>query len=81
MKYQNSFILKAVLIPEYKTLFDQHGFHMQGLYRIFVFIALALPKESDLHLDPPLLPVHDRCRRYKLNDWMVINTYSYPFQE
>ena len=45
-EYENNFILKQVLRPQYGTLFKHQGFLVQGLYRI-----LDLPKKMDLLLD------------------------------
>ena len=29
---------------------------MQGLHKMYLIVALELPKQSDLLLDPPVLP-------------------------
>ena len=85
MKYQSLFIPKPVLRPEYSTLFEHHGFLIQGLLRMYPFLALELTKERDILLDPLSLPDFDIWRRYKLIDYTVKstqrhNTRSYTFR-
>ena len=48
---------------------------------MYLFVALELPKESHLLLDPPALPDHDNWGSYKLKDYIINNTYLDPLQE
>ena len=50
MEYPNLFIPKPVWRPKYSTFFEDQGFFMQGLQRIYLFVALEIPKELDLLL-------------------------------
>ena len=42
---------------------------MQGLHRMYHFPALEFSKESDLLLDPPVSPEHNKWEIYKLK-WL-----------
>ena len=47
--------------PEYGMLFEHQGYLMQELHRLHLFIAIKLPRVSDLLHDPDLMP---HCNRW-----------------
>ena len=47
---------------------------------MYLCIALELPKESYLLIDPLSPPPCDNCARYNLNDYVVNNIHSEPLQ-
>ena len=51
---------------------------MQGLYEIYLSVALELLKEMDLLLDPPLPQDCDNLRRHNFNDYVISDTHSNP---
>ena len=74
LNYQNLIIPKLVLKPGYRSLFEHHDILMQGLHRMYHLVILEFP-ESELLLDPPALPDCDNWATYKLNNFLVNNTY------
>ena len=53
-------IIHPVVKPEYGMLFEHQGYLMQGLCRLYLFIAIRLPRVSDLLHDPDLM---SHCHR------------------
>ena len=54
-------IIHPMVKPEYGMLFKHQGYFMQGLCRLYLFIAIKLPRVSDLLHDPDLMP---HCHRW-----------------
>ena len=47
---------KHVFRPEYGTLFEHHGFLLQNLQRKYLFVAVDLPKMTDISITLPEFP-------------------------
>ena len=49
-------IIDPVIQPEYGMLFEHQGYLMLGLQILYLFIAIKLPRVTDLLHDHPLMP-------------------------
>ena len=49
-------IIHLVTKAEYAMLFEHQGYLLQGTWRLYLFIAIKLPRVSDLLHDPALMP-------------------------
>ena len=74
-------IYTPVVRPAYGVASNRWGFLMQILHRIYLFVALDLPKETDLLLNLPHLPNYEKWRCGKLNHYVVKNIHSDLLQE
>ena len=71
----NISIPKPILRPEYEALFEYHSYLIQGLHRIYLFVALKLLKEYNLILDPPSPWDCYSWGRHKISHYMVNKTH------
>ena len=59
-------------------LFEHQGYLMQGLQRLYLFIAIKLPRVKDLLHDPPLMPY---CNQWA-EQWDVPHSeHSTPYNQ
>ena len=53
-------IVHPVSKPEYRMFFEHQGYLLQGLKHLYHFVAIKLPRVTDLLHDPDLMSECDR---------------------
>ena len=81
MSYISTIHTKTNFEPRIQYLIETPRFFYEGLHRMYLFVALEVPKVSDLLLDSPAPADCDNWARYKLNNYVNNNTCSHPLHE